>query len=138
MSAIEQRYSSQQWLLTATQQAFSGDTAQAQNPEFQTYLQRVLQEDPVSLSFAMKGILLGREDLHPTMRRIRDVPVLIIAGEEDRVFDVSQSRALAESINGSDFVLLPKTGHLAPRENPTAVNAAIDKFLRLRLASTER
>jgi 3-oxoadipate enol-lactonase len=72
-----------------------------------TYLDRVLREDPVSIAFAMKGILLGREDLHPTMRRIQDVPVLIVAGEADRVFDVAQSKSLAASIAGSDFVLLP-------------------------------
>jgi 3-oxoadipate enol-lactonase len=99
-----------------------------------TYLDRVLREDPVSIAFAMKGILLGREDLHPTMRRIQDVPVLIVAGEADRVFDVAQSKSLAASIAGSDFVLLPKTGDLAPLENPSAVNAAIDGFLKDRLA----
>ena len=122
------------WLLMATQQAFSGDTTQSQNPEFLAYLQRVLHEDPVSISFAMKGILLGREDLHPMMRRVKDVPVLVIAGEQDRVFDIGQSQSLADSITTSNFVLLPKTGHLAPRENPTAVNAAIDTFLKNRLA----
>ena len=118
------------WLLAATQQVFSADTP---DPEFMAYLCRVLREDPVSIAFAMKNILLGRKDLHPTVRRIRDVPVLVVAGEQDHVFDVAQSRSLAASIVGSDFVLLPDAGHLAPRQNPKAVNAAIDAFLRVRL-----
>jgi 3-oxoadipate enol-lactonase len=106
--------------------------------QFLTYLDRVPREDPVSIAFAMKGILLGREDLHPTMRRIQDVPVLIVAGEADRVFDVVQSESLAASIAGSDFVLLPKTGHLSPLENPSGVNAAVDGFLNQRLHASEK
>jgi 3-oxoadipate enol-lactonase len=127
---LEQCDSAPDWLLSAAQQAFASET---HRPEFMSYLGHVLREDPVSIAFAMKGILLGREDLHPTMRRISGVPVLVIAGEQDRVFDVAQSKDLAASISGSDFVLLSETGHLAPRENPAAVNAAIDAFLATRL-----
>ncbi len=117
------------WLLPATQGAFAGPTAEASKPEFMAYLGRVLQEDPVSIAYAMKGILLGRKDLHPTARLIQSVPVLIIAGEEDRFFAVSEGKSLAAAIAGSQFVVLPKTGHLSPRESPEAVNAEIDKFL---------
>lgn len=131
VAGLEQCDTAPDWLADATKQAFAGELA---DQPFLTYLDRVLREDPVSIAFAMKGILLGREDLHPTMRRIRDVPVLIIAGEADRVFDIAQSKNLAASIVGSDFVLLPKTGHLAPLENPDAVNAAVDRFLKERLA----
>lgn len=131
VAGLEQCDTAPDWLGDATKQAFAGELA---DQRFLTYLDRVLREDPVSIAFAMKGILLGREDLHPTMRRIQDVPVLIVAGEADRVFDVAQSKSLAASIAGSDFVLLPKTGHLAPLENPSAVNAAIDGFLKDRLA----
>jgi 3-oxoadipate enol-lactonase len=130
VDSLEQSVAMPDWLLGATQQAFSSNV---DRPEFLAYLGRVLREDPVSIAFAMKGILLGREDLHPCMRKIRDVPVLVVAGEQDRVFDTSQSRDLAKSIRDSDFVLLPDTGHLAPRENPMAVNAAIDVFLEKRL-----
>ena len=130
VAELEKCKTAPDWLLAATQQAFSADVP---DPEFMAYLCRVLREDPVSVAFAMKNILLGREDLHPTMRRIRDVPVLVVAGDQDHVFDVAQSRSLAASIEGCDFVLLPDTGHLAPRQNPKAVNAAIDAFLAARL-----
>jgi 3-oxoadipate enol-lactonase len=123
---LEQCQTAPDWLLTTAQQAFSADTPK---PEFMEYLGKVLREDPVSIAFAMKNIVLGRQDLHPTMRRIRNVPTLVIAGEQDHVFDVAQSQSLAASIVGSDFVLLPETGHVAPLENPKGVNAAIDAFL---------
>ncbi len=133
VAALEHCETAPDWLLPAVQQGFAGTTAERDKPEFMAYLGQVLQEDPVSLANAMKGILLGREDLHPVMRRIRDVPVLIIAGAEDRIFDLDQSKSLAAAITGSEFVLLPETGHLAPTENPVAVNAAIDAFLAERL-----
>src|SRR5262249_13658171 len=73
VAGLEQSTTAPDWLADATKQAFAGELADKQ---FLTYLDRVLREDPVSLAFAMKGILLGREDLHPTMRRIQDVPCL--------------------------------------------------------------
>jgi 3-oxoadipate enol-lactonase len=52
VAALEKCESVPDWLLAATQQAFS---ANAPNPEFMAYLGRVLQEDPVSVAFAMKN-----------------------------------------------------------------------------------
>jgi 3-oxoadipate enol-lactonase len=126
VASLEHCETMPRWLLEAARAAFSANTP---TPEFLVYLGRILREDPISVAFAMQGILLGREDLHATMRRIRDVPVLVVAGEEDHVFDLGQSQSLADAIAGSEFVALPGTGHLAPRENPAAVNAAIDRFL---------
>jgi 3-oxoadipate enol-lactonase len=123
---LEQCETAPDWLLPAAQQAFSANTPK---PEFMKYLGKILREDPVSIAFAMKNIVVGRRDLHPTIRRIRNVPTLVIAGEQDHVFDVAQSQSLAASIAGSDFVLLPETGHVSPMENPKGVNAAIDAFL---------
>ena len=57
-------------------------------------------------------------------------PVLVVAGDEDRTFPVAETRAMADAIPGSRFVVLPRVGHLAALEAPEAVNAAIDQFLR--------
>lgn len=132
-AGLEQCKTAPEWLLPAVQQGFGGDAAEDHNPEFLAYLGQVMHEDPVSIAFAIKGILLARQDLHATMRRIQDVPVLVIAGAEDRVFDIGQTQSLVDAIAGSELVLLPETGHLAARENPTAVNQAIDMFLVNRL-----
>ena len=98
---LEKYTTAPDWLLPATQQAFAGPTAEASKPEFMAYLGRVLNEDPVSIAFAMRGILLGREDLHPVARRIRDVPILVLAGDEDRFFGLDQGRSMADAIADS-------------------------------------
>jgi len=58
------------------------------------------------------------------------VPVLWMHGEEDTLMPIDGARASAEKIPGAHFVSIPKGGHVAPMENPDAVNAAIADFLK--------
>lgn len=117
------------WWIGVAQDAFAGDSAEATNPEFIEYINCVLNEDPKSIHYQLQGILLGRVDRHELLKTIKDVPVLVIAGEEDRQFAVHIVRKMANAIVGSKFVVLPETAHLAAREQPDLVNAEIDKFL---------
>ena len=119
------------WVRVATG-AFAGDTAEAERPEFMSFLNCVSQQDPKSISWAMKGILLGRTDRHRLLSTINNTPVMVIAGEEDRQFPVHIVRRMAEAIKGSKFVILQKTAHLAARENPELVSSEIDAFIKER------
>ena len=121
--------SAPKWLAGATRSAFAGGTAKRTKPEFIAYLGRVVAEDPKSVAFAMKGIVLGRVNRHDLLAQIRDVPVLVLAGEEDAQFPAELGRDLARSIAGSRFAVLPATGHLAARESPDLVNTEIDAFI---------
>jgi len=115
--------------LKAARGAFAGPTAQAERPEFVDYLSVVLRNDPKSVAWALRSILIGRRDEHRLLSTIADVPVLIIAGEEDSQFPVHAVRRMADAIPTATFTVLLHTGHLAARENPEAVNAEIDAFL---------
>ncbi len=117
------------WWVNSAQAAFAGDSAEANNPEFMAYLKCVSKEEPKSIAWAIKGILLGRKDMHEVLRTIDGVPVLVIAGEEDRQFPVHICRKMADAIKGSRFVVMKQTGHLAARERPAEVNEEITKFL---------
>ncbi|MET7851705.1 alpha/beta hydrolase [Streptomyces avermitilis] len=64
-----------------------------------------------------------------TENTIQNVPVLVIAGEEDSQVPVHVVRKMADAIEGSTFRVLQHTAHLAARENPEGVNAEIDAFL---------
>ncbi|MEV5747728.1 alpha/beta fold hydrolase [Actinoallomurus sp. NPDC052308] len=113
----------------AARAAFAGPTAEATNPEFLKFTDFVLRDDPKSVAWALRSILIGRKDEHRRLATIRNIPVLIIAGEEDSQFPVHAVRKMADAIEGSTFRVLLHTGHLAARENPDAVNAEIDAFL---------
>jgi 3-oxoadipate enol-lactonase len=117
------------WWVGFAKTGFAGETATETNPEFMNYLDCVSYDDPKSIHFQLQGIILNRVDHHDLLRTIRDVPVLIIAGEEDRQFPVYICRKVANAIAGSTFVVLPEVAHLAARERPDLVNPVIEKFL---------
>lgn len=57
------------------------------------------------------------------------VPSLVIVGEHDALTPPDGARRMADALPSSQFEIIPGAGHLAPNENPEAVNAAILKFL---------
>ena len=70
-----------------------------------------------------------REDITAEVAAI-DVPVIVIAGERDRVDRVETLRAeLLPRIAGARLRTLPGVGHLSPLEAPSALAAAIRSFI---------
>ncbi len=62
-------------------------------------------------------------------------PVLIVAGEKDRVVPRLYQERLRRALPAAEFVLIPGVGHASNVEAPDAVNDAVLAFLR-RLAAT--
>jgi pimeloyl-ACP methyl ester carboxylesterase len=56
-------------------------------------------------------------------------PALVLAGEEDRVTSVDNSRALAAAIPGARFVAIPGAGHALMLEAREAVRDALRPFV---------
>jgi pimeloyl-ACP methyl ester carboxylesterase len=59
-----------------------------------------------------------------------DVPTLVIVGEEDAISPSAEMKKIAEAIPGARFVEIKGAGHMSPLEDPAAVNAAIEDFLK--------
>lgn len=118
------------WFVAVTQSSFAGKTARKNKPDFLGLLRCVLDENPKSMALQMKSILLRRDDTHAQLHAIDNVPVLVIAGEEDCQFSVSTEQDVASAIRGSRLVVLPGTGHLSALESPDLFNNAVDDFLK--------
>lgn len=58
------------------------------------------------------------------------VPVLCLAGDEDRTAPPDVMQRMAAKIPGAVFFRLPDAGHIANLEQPQAFNAAVAGFLR--------
>jgi pimeloyl-ACP methyl ester carboxylesterase len=56
-------------------------------------------------------------------------PVLVIAGEEDRMAPPAASRLLSEAISGGQWRLIPGAGHMLPTEAPDTVRQLLLDFL---------
>lgn len=100
----------------------------SEQPELIATTRRVMLETPsVGAAAALRG-MARRPDFTGQLGRI-DVPTLVVCGEHDTIATVSEMRALAAGIAGAQFLEVPRAGHMAPLENPAAVNAAIRAFL---------
>ena len=69
-----------------------------------------------------------RRDATPWLSSIA-CPTLLIVGEQDRITPPEEMKMVANAIAGSQFLIVPAAGHLAPLENPEVVNRAIGQFL---------
>lgn len=72
--------------------------------------------------------LLARPDAAPTLAQIR-CPALLLCGEQDQWSPPEQHREMQRLISGSELVLVPEAGHMAPMERPEAVTAALLAWL---------
>lgn len=58
-----------------------------------------------------------------------EIPTLVVWGESDRVFPVSQAREAAARLRGGSLELIPDCGHLPHVERPERFVDALDRFL---------
>lgn len=72
--------------------------------------------------------ILGRIDSRPHLSLI-DVPTTIICGEDDALTPPEHAHEMASLIKGASVHIIPKSGHLAPLEQPEAVNRIMKKWL---------
>ena len=82
---------------------------------------------PAAVAGTLRG-MARRPDRTGDLVRIA-VPTLVLAGADDRLIPLEESRRMAEAIPQAQLVVIPDAGHLAPLENPEASNAAILRFL---------
>ena len=58
-----------------------------------------------------------------------DCPVLVVAGDDDRITPASEMRSWSRQIPNATFVEIASAGHTSPLENPTDVTFAMRRFL---------
>jgi pimeloyl-ACP methyl ester carboxylesterase len=61
------------------------------------------------------------------------VPVLLVAGSEDKTAPPVVMERMAQKILGAEYVVLEGCGHLGPMDQPDAFNAALLDFLQRRV-----
>ena len=70
-----------------------------------------------------------RPDSTPLLRMLATVPTLLLIGECDARTPRASMQAMAEQIPGARFDTVSHAGHIAPLENPAAVNTKLREFL---------
>ena len=70
----------------------------------------------------------SRADISPSLADLH-LRVLVVAAENDPAIPLASSIQVARSFAGSEFHILPESGHLAPVERPDALATLIAAFL---------
>jgi 3-oxoadipate enol-lactonase len=100
-----------------------------ERPHLAEALRRVIHRtDPRGIAAAARG-MAERADFTAELPRIA-CPTLVLVGENDAVSPVAEMQELAKAIPNAEFKIIPHAGHMSPFEQPDAVNAAIESFLK--------
>ena len=83
--------------------------------------------DPRGAGAALSA-MAARPDSTPLLAEI-DKPCLVIVGEEDVISSAAEMKEFSDSIPDCEYQVIPGAGHMAPMENPDAVNQAFIKYL---------
>lgn len=78
---------------------------------------------------AVNGVI-DRAGIAPSELARIAVPTLILVGDEDVATTPAKAQQMMAAIKGSKLVTIPRAGHSSTLEEPAAVTAAIESFLR--------
>jgi 3-oxoadipate enol-lactonase len=87
----------------------------------------MLGTKPEAIAAALRG-LAEREDFSGRLAEF-DVPTLVICGEHDAIIPPEEMQSIATGLPKGTFALIAEAGHMAPLEQPAAVNQALRAFL---------
>jgi len=87
----------------------------------------ILSTRPETIAAALRA-MAARAEMTDRVAQI-DCPTLLICGEHDAISPPEEMRQIALAIPRARLVLVPEAGHMAPLENPDAVNRAMEQFL---------
>ena len=92
-------------------------------------IRRVVENTlPAGIAAAQRG-MAARPDMTSLLPQIK-VPTLVLVGADDAISPPAEMQKIAEAIPGSQYVVIPNSGHMTTMENPAAVNTACLQYLR--------
>jgi pimeloyl-ACP methyl ester carboxylesterase len=99
------------------------------DPATLSMTQHLLEEPPLATLTSLGGSLL-RNDVQDGLDRIRQLPVLVLTGAEDKLTRPEHSLRMAEELGANaELVVVPGAGHVVNQTRPVEVNAALRRLL---------
>jgi pimeloyl-ACP methyl ester carboxylesterase len=95
--------------------------------EYNYIIEKAALASPVGVKGAQLA-MLSRTDSSEFIKEIK-IPALVLCGEFDKMTTPDQMKKVAEAIPGSEFRIIPDSGHMTPIENPAEFNKAVLSFL---------
>lgn len=87
----------------------------------------ILKTNPSRIAEGQIG-MSERSDATDWLKEI-EVPTLFVVGEFDEITTPKEMKLNAELVTDAQYLVIPKSGHLAPLENPGRFNEGLAQFL---------
>ena len=105
-----------------------GKTTRARRPDIVNEVHRMISSAPVDGVIGALQAMIDRPDSNETLETI-DVPVLVVAGDEDAIIPIEEVRSMQAATRGSSLEVIAGAGHLSNLERPAAFNHVVSEFL---------
>jgi pimeloyl-ACP methyl ester carboxylesterase len=99
------------------------------SPAVVDFLERVIRATPIGVVADFYGALL-EHDKRAALATVGQVPVVVIAGEQDRLIPAGKAVALAAAIPGAKLVRVADAGHAIILERPDVVTQEISDLVK--------
>jgi pimeloyl-ACP methyl ester carboxylesterase len=103
------------------------------DPRLGRYVDAMIAGTPVDVIAEFYPALAGFDETG-SLEPLKDIPVLVLTGEKDRMIPPEHAELLAERLPDCDFVVVPEAGHLVLLEKPEAVTEALTRLIRRAVA----
>lgn len=117
------------WLPDALFPTHFGDTTLETRPEVVAEARAIILSNQAEPIITTLTALANRPDSRPLLPSIH-VPTLVLAGEEDKLVPLAETKEMAEAIPNARLELISGAGHLANLENPRAFNVLLETFIK--------
>ena len=105
-------------------------------PSLVAFMERMVAATPVEVMTEFFDTFLEHDKL-AALGALKDVPTLILCGDEDKLTPVHNSHVMADALPDAELVVVPGAGHMSMLERPSLVNAALRRLVQRAGARTQ-
>jgi YbgC/YbaW family acyl-CoA thioester hydrolase len=89
----------------------------------------MIEQTPLAGIIGALAAMRDRPDSTPMLPALGDMPVLVVAGEQDKIIPLAEITRMRDAIPGAALRVIPKAGHLVTLEQPQQFTRALQDFL---------
>ena len=97
-------------------------------PSLVAFMEHMVTATPVEVMTEFFDTFLTHDKLE-ALDVLRDVPTLLLCGDEDRLTPIRNTRLMAEALPDAELVEVAGAGHMVMLERPAVVNGALRRLL---------
>jgi pimeloyl-ACP methyl ester carboxylesterase len=99
-------------------------------PQVVERMRKMIEATPVAGIVGALTAMRDRVDSTPLLPSLKDLPTLVVTGEQDALISPEAAQRMAEAIPGARLATIAGAGHLPPVEQPEATAGVLADFLK--------